>query len=91
MGSGDTAMKSNQRFFTISENTIPQAFKRACDACGVEGAVFHSLRHTAITRYSKKPGMTVTFLAGISGHKDVQVLITTYLKTETTFIANLMD
>lgn len=90
IGEGDNVMQPNQRFFTISGNTLPQRFKRACDACGIKGAVFHSLRHSSITRYAKKPGMNLAFLATISGHRDMN-MVKKYLHTESAFIANLMD
>lgn len=90
IGEGDNVMQPDQRFFTISGNTLPQRFKRACDACGIKGAVFHSLRHSSITRYAKKPGMNLAFLATISGHRDIN-MVKKYLHTDSAFIANLMD
>lgn len=86
----DGTMKRDQPFFTIKENSIPSAFKRMCRDLEIEDCVFHSLRHTAITNYSKKPGMTLAFLARISGHKDLSVL-TNYMHTETSFRADLMN
>lgn len=87
---GETAMKDEQLFFTISYNTVPQRFKHACKACGIEGAVFHSLRHSACSRYGKKPGMNVILLSRITGHKDLKML-SRYFHTESNFIADLMN
>ncbi|WP_314142229.1 site-specific integrase [Buttiauxella noackiae] len=86
----DDTMKLDQPFFTIGDTAIPSAFKRMCRELKIEDAVFHSLRHTAITNYSKKPGMTLAFLARISGHKDLTML-SGYMHTESSFIADLMN
>jgi len=61
-----------------------------CNELNIEDTVFHSLRHTAITNYSKKRGMTLAFLARISGHKDLKML-NCYMHTESSFIADLMN
>lgn len=83
-------MKQDQRFFTIRETTIPPAFKHMCKDLNLEDAVFHSLRHTAITNYSKKSGMALTFLPRISGRK-VLTMLSGYMHTESEYIASLMD
>lgn len=90
IGTGENRMKDDQLFFTMSYNTIPQRFKRACEACGIDGAVFHSLRHCACSRYGKLPGMNVILLSRITGHKYLKML-SRYFHTESSFIAGLMD
>lgn len=59
--------------FPYADYTISQAFRRAVRKCQIHGVCFHSLRHTAITRYAEK-GLSTVQLQVISGHKSIGML-----------------
>ena len=45
-------------------------FKRLCKSCGVEGRVFHELRHTYASAMAKK-GKTLPHIANMLGHANL--------------------
>ncbi|PMN73756.1 tyrosine-type recombinase/integrase [Enterovibrio norvegicus] len=60
--------------FSSKPYTVSQAFRRSCDRLGLHKALcFHSLRHTAITRYARL-GLNAMQLQVISGHRDITML-----------------
>lgn len=77
-----------EKLFSASKSSIPKAFKRACEYCEIEDAVFHSFRHTAITRYAKL-GFSVLQLQAVSGHKDLDML-KNYTHIQAKDVASLM-
>lgn len=74
--------------FPYADYTISQAFRRAVRKCRIYGVCFHSLRHTAITRYAEK-GFSTVQLQVISGHKSITMLAR-YSHIKATSIADLM-
>ncbi|QBF84645.1 hypothetical protein EXU30_19675 [Shewanella maritima] len=64
---------TRQHLFDLTAYSVSQAFRRSCDRLGIKGAVLHSLRHTACTRYAKK-GLSIPQLQAVSGHKDYRSL-----------------
>lgn len=64
---------AGELLFDMKPHSVTRAFKRACERLGFDGLCFHSLRHTAITRYAKR-GLNTLQLQVISGHRDVTML-----------------
>ena len=60
--------------FPLSGNALRLAFTRATKRAGISGLTFHDLRHEAISRLFEK-GLSVTEVAGISGHRDIRMLL----------------
>lgn len=75
--------------FTLTPYAVTQAFRRAARLSKVYGVCFHSLRHTAITRYAEK-GFNTIQLQCISGHKSITMLAR-YSHIKASSIADLMD
>ncbi|WP_414691532.1 site-specific integrase [Noviherbaspirillum sp.] len=46
--------KDGPRVFPVSADAVKKAFTRACERAGLEGVVFHTLRHEATSRLSEK-------------------------------------
>lgn len=63
----------NARLFAITPYGITKAFRRSARLSGVHGVCFHSLRHSAITRYAEM-GLNTIQLQAISGHKSITML-----------------
>lgn len=74
--------------FPYADYTISQAFRRAVRKCRIYGVCFHSLRHTAITRYAER-GLSTMQLQVISGHKSIAMLAR-YSHIKATSVADLM-
>ncbi|MBK4769133.1 MAG: site-specific integrase [Pantoea sp. Morm] len=64
---------SNQELFPYVDYTVTQGFRRAARRIKLTDVFFHSLRHTAITRYADK-GLNTIQLQCISGHKSITML-----------------
>lgn len=64
---------SDQILFPYVDYTVSQAFRRAAKRIKLSDVCFHSLRHTAITRYAEK-GLNTIQLQCISGHKSIGML-----------------
>lgn len=65
--------------FTITGPSLDALFRKARQRAGLDGFTFHDARATALTRMAKR--VTVLELAKISGHKDVNLLLSTYYRT----------
>lgn len=65
--------------YTIDSASLDALFRKARVKAGLEGFTFHDARATALTRISKK--VDVLTLARISGHKDINELMTYYRAT----------
>ncbi|MDC5853476.1 tyrosine-type recombinase/integrase [Vibrio europaeus] len=76
--------------FQVKKASVTKAFKRSCDRLAIEGACFHTLRHTAITRIAKKSGVNTHQLMAFSGHKDTRML-TRYTHIKAQDILHLLD
>lgn len=62
--------------YTINSASLDALFRKARCKAGLAGFTFHDARATALTRMSKK--VDVLTLARISGHKDINELLTYY-------------
>lgn len=71
-----------------STHIISRRFREACKACGIENAHYHDIRHTAITRLSKK--LTPFELARMVGHSDLKMTLL-YYNESAEQIANKLD
>jgi integrase len=65
--------------YTIDAASLDALFRKHRKKAGLEGFTFHDARATALTRMSKK--VDVLTLARISGHKDINELLTYYRET----------
>lgn len=72
----------------LGSSTLDTLFRRARDALKIEDLHFHDLRAESLTRWSKK--VDIMALAKISGHKDINELMTYYRETASQ-IAERMD
>ena len=75
--------------FDMTAYSVSQAFRRSCDRLGIQGAVFHTLRHTAATRYAKK-GLSIPQLQAVTGHKDYRSL-QRYTHVQAKDVVSMMD
>lgn len=75
--------------FTVTSASLDALFRKARKGCLVSGTTFHDSRASALTRFSKK--VDVMTLAKISGHKDLDLLLSTYFRTEPSEIAAQLD
>lgn len=64
--------------FTITGPSLDALFRKARQRAGLSGFVFHDARATALTRMAKT--LDVMTLAKVSGHKDVNLLLSTYYR-----------
>ncbi|MBK0091984.1 site-specific integrase, partial [Erwinia sp. S59] len=78
----------NQMLFPYVDYTVSQAFRRAAKRIKLSDVCFHSLRHTAITRYAEK-GLNTIQLQCISGHKSIGMLAR-YSHLKASSVADLM-
>lgn len=64
---------SSQHIYEVTVESLSKAFKRACKRLGITGLSFHSMRHSAITKYAQR-GLSVNQLKVISGHRSTEML-----------------
>lgn len=67
--------------FTVTSASRDALFRKARDACKVQGLHFHDSRATALTRLSRK--LDVLELARMVGHRDLKSLMVYYRKSAT--------
>jgi integrase len=60
----------------ITAGSISSLFARLCDDCEIKGLTFHDLKHTAMTRLSKR--LDPWELAKMTGNKDMNLLLKVY-------------
>lgn len=72
------AEKPGDRLIGLSPASLDTLFRRAARSALVEGAHFHDARATGLTSMSRR--MDVLTLARISGHRDLQLLLSTYYR-----------
>lgn len=72
--------RQGQREF-MSRGHADRIFRRACKACGIQGASTHSFRRSALT-YMYRSGVPLRTIQEISGHHDLGVL-QRYLEVDT--------
>ena len=63
----------NGAVFSVTIETLKQAYERAVVRAGIEDFTFHDLRHDALTRLAKL-GLNVLELRAISGHTTANML-----------------
>lgn len=61
------------KVFPISVDALTKASIRACSRAGIEGVVFHTLRHEATSRLAERLPNVIE-LAAVTGHKDLRML-----------------
>lgn len=61
------------RVFPLSADAVKKAFTRACARAGIQGVLFHTLRHEATSRLAEKLPNVIE-LAAVTGHKDLRML-----------------
>jgi len=81
--------EKDKPLFILTPYAVTQAFRRAARLANVRGVCFHSLRHTAITRYAEK-GLNTIQLQCISGHKSITMLAR-YSHIKASSVSELMD
>lgn len=60
--------------FCMRPDSVTQGFRRVCQRLGIEGLVFHSLRHYAVTRYDRL-GLSAIQIARVVGHKSLAMTL----------------
>ncbi len=81
-------VRSDERVFQLAGATLDTLFRRARDACGIEDLHWHDFRAEALTRLAKK--VPIQALARMSGHSDINELMT-YYRESPTDIALMLD
>lgn len=64
---------SSHHIYDVTAESLSKAFRRACKRLSISGLSFHSMRHSAITKYAKR-GLSVNQLKVISGHRSTEML-----------------
>ena len=64
---------NHQTLYNVTAESLSKAFRRACKRLEITGLSFHSMRHSAITKYAQR-GLSVNQLKVISGHRSTEML-----------------
>jgi integrase len=64
----------DRKVFNIHPDTASHLFQEYCQTIGLQGAVFHSLRHEAVSRFFER-GLQMMEVMQISGHKTTSQLL----------------
>lgn len=64
----------DRKVFNIHPDTASHLFQEYCQAIGLQGAVFHSLRHEAVSRFFER-GLQMMEVMQISGHRTTSQLL----------------
>lgn len=78
-------MMGRGHVFTVGAKSLDTLFRKARDNCLVRDLHFHDSRAEALTRLARK--VDVLTLARISGHKDINLLLSTYYRETAADIA----
>ena len=73
----------------LTAGSISALFSRLCDDEKIHGLTFHDLKHTAMTRLSKK--LDPWELAKMTGNKDMNLLLRVYYKADPHATAEKLD
>lgn len=65
---GDGAIFRNERSGRLSVDGAERRFRTIRSAAGMEDMHLHDLRHVALTRYARQPGVTLKDLMDFAGH-----------------------
>ena len=74
--------------FKVSKWYVSKQFKKLCDGYGIKGAVFHTLRHNALTDFMRKYDLNVPETMKIAGHSDPRMLLRIYNNLEAHHVAD---
>lgn len=74
------ALQALTEGISLTAESISALFAQLCKRVGVKGLTFHDLKHTALTRLSKK--LDVWELAKMTGNKDLKLLLRVYYKMD---------
>lgn len=80
---------SRQYIYDVTAESLSKAFRRACKRLCITGLSFHSMRHSAITKYAQR-GLSVNQLKVISGHRSTEML-ERYTHLSVKDVVSLMD
>ncbi len=73
----------------INVHSVSKWFKYFCNACGVEGVTFHSLRHTCATNLLQN-GVDLATVAAIL-RDSIETVAKTYLHTDENIIREAIE
>jgi integrase len=62
------SLQPNERIFPYAEQSVSNAFRRTCAACGIEDLRFHDARHHAVSGLFES-GYQIQQVALVSGHR----------------------
>ena len=62
------------KFYNPNEHHLSRQFKIDCKRAGIEGVVWHTLRHEATSRFFERTSLTDVEIASITGHQDLNML-----------------
>ena len=65
------AISIGPRIFPYNGDTLGSWFEKACEGAGIEGVVFHQLRHECLSRLADR-GFDPLRLALVGGHRDLR-------------------
>lgn len=68
-----TVCGKQQALYPVTAESLSKAFRRSCKRLGIQGLSFHSMRHSAITKYARR-GLSINQLKVISGHRSTEML-----------------
>jgi len=77
---------ANPRIFPFQGDTLGFWFEQACKGAGLDGVVFHLLRHEALSRLAER-GFDPLRLALVGGHRDLRN-VRRYARLDAATIAN---
>jgi integrase len=72
------ALEAWQEPIDLTAGSISALFARLCDECEIPDLTFHDLKHTAMTRLSKR--LDPWELAKMTGNKDMNLILRVYYK-----------
>ncbi len=75
-------LAGDDRVFPVHLRIVQRAWKRICEAAGIEGATIHDVRRSAITRMVGD-GADIGRVAKLAGHRDVDLTLNVYSHPET--------
>lgn len=82
--------RNSDRVFTITDDSLSNAWSRICARAGIEDLHVHDLRHEGISRVAETSKFSLIDLQAFSGHRDVRMLLR-YAHLCTTQLAAKLD
>ena len=79
--------KVSDRVFPYVDDTVGFWFEKAVEGAGLEGIVFHQLRHECLSRLAQERKFDVLRLAKVGGHRDLRN-VKRYAKIDAEELAN---